>query len=138
MVKHENKRGKAAWTYTHAWMRIPLAAWQGARVLASCHRVSEAIKAMKSGYPVALTILPRPDNKAYWVKRDELGRHITPFMVVPCPAQFKHANGQRFSTCETCSMCQNTDRLKQDRIVVGFQPDYQTEKKVIPLIKGKR
>lgn len=137
MVKHEQKRGKPAWTYTHAWKAVPIAAWCGARVLASCHRISEVAKAMMRGYAVALTILPVTSNKAYQVHKDERGRTVAPFTIVPCPAQFKQPNGRRYSTCETCSLCQNTDRLKRDRLVIGFQPDYQTDKKLIPLIRGK-
>jgi hypothetical protein len=135
MLKHEQKRGRPAWTYTHAWRRVPVASWLGARVLASCEKISDAVKAIAAGYPVALIVPPLTNNKAFKVDRDERGKFIEPLEVVPCPAQFKR-NGRRLSVCETCSICQNTDRLKRDRRVVGFQPDYQSEKKIIPLLKA--
>lgn len=135
MVKHERKRGQPAWTYTHGWRDIPVDSWQGARVLASCHKVSEVDTAMSAGYPAALTVPPLTSNKVYQLTRDERGRFITPLEVVPCPAQFYRDDGRRYSTCESCRICQDTHRLRASRRVVGFQPDGQSAKRVIPLMK---
>jgi hypothetical protein len=137
MVNYEKKRGKPAWTYTHAHKSVPRSAWLGARVLASCHRVSEAAGAMTRGYAVALTIRPLARFKAYTVSQDERGRFIKPITVLPCPAQFKDKQGRRLSVCEHCQICQQPDRLLSKRQVVGFQPDYGSERKVIPLMKAK-
>ena len=137
MVKHEAKRGMKAWTYTHAWRDIPVDKWQGARALASCHRVSEADQAMTQGYPVALTVPPLSSNKLYRINRDERGRFIKPIEAIPCPAQFYRPDGRRFSTCEACSVCQDTQRLRAARRVVAFQPDGKSAKRVIPLTKAQ-
>lgn len=135
MIKYERKRGKPAWTYTHAWPELPVECWQGARVMASCHKLSEVILAMRAGYPAAVTIEPTTSNKAQCITRDERFRPVEPFTIIPCPAQFRRPDGKRYSVCETCAICQNTDRLMRDRIAVGFQPDYGTSKKLLPLLK---
>jgi len=135
MVNYQKKRGKPAWTYSHAWRRIAHCAWKGARVLASCHKLSDVNEAFSAGYAVALTILPVLTNKAFRVTHDERGHFVKPFTVVPCPAQFKHPDGRRFSVCETCSICQDVSKLRSRRMVVGFQPDYGSGKKVLPLLK---
>ena len=135
MVRYEKKRGSKSWTYTHAWRDIPATSWKGARVIASCHKRSEVQEAIDRGYPVALTIEPVSSNKAFDVSHDEAGNPVNTFKVIPCPAQMRRPDGRRYSVCETCSICQNTDRLRRDRLVVGFQPDYGTGKRLLPLMK---
>jgi hypothetical protein len=117
MVAHERKHKRHAWTYTHT--EHPLAAWNGARVLASCETPAKVRRMTKAGYACVLIVPPHPTHKVYKYKG---------LKVIPCPAQFKH------TTCERCSVCADTKRLRRRKLVVGFEPDYQTDKKVIPLL----
>lgn len=116
MVAHEKKHGKAAWTYTHSWRRFGLAAWKGARVLASCETPQQARQAMARGYAVALMTPDHPTNKLY--QHEGL-------TVVPCPAQMNH-----IVTCEDCTLCQNPTMLLNRNLVVGFQAHGNTAKRI--------
>jgi hypothetical protein len=134
---HERKHGKVAWTYTHGWKEVPIKSWNGARVLASCHSVGEALEARDRGYRgVALTTVPHPTHRVY-----QLGS----LNVIPCPAQFFRKNRDEFvrqgdgkyprlTTCERCSICQRPDELFKRNMVVGFQPDHGSDKRLLKLI----
>lgn len=126
MVAHEGKHRKAAWTYTHAWRKVPLSAWQGARVLASCQHPEEVPEARRRGYECTLVVPKHPTHKVY----DYHG-----LSVLPCQAQFKDKNGNKRSTCEECAICQRPDMLRKHGYVVGFEADAGTQGKVIQLIK---
>jgi hypothetical protein len=126
MVKHENRRGKAAWTYTHAWKTVPAAAWQGARVLASCHSARDVHAAAARGYAAAILTPPHPTHKVYQYQG---------LSIVPCPAQFRRADGRRHSTCEQCSLCQSPEMLKARGLVIGFQPDSNTKARILRVIQ---
>ncbi len=125
MVKHQAKHGMAAWTYTHAWREVPHKAWQGASVLASCESPSDVKVARGLGYGTALIVPPHPSNKVY----DYLGER-----VIPCPAQFTYG-GVRKVTCEDCTLCQRPTWLRDNKVSIGFQPDGNTSKRVLPLLK---
>lgn len=126
MVDYENKRFKRpAWTYTHSWRRIPLKAWRGARVLASCETATQVRQALKRGYAAALVTPFHPSNKVYQYQG---------LNVLPCPAQFKGKDGTRAVTCEDCSICQNPQMLRDRNLVVGFQPDGNTHLRVLRVI----
>lgn len=120
MVAHEAKHGKAAWTYTHAAADIDQAAWNGARVLASCQSVDEVRRFRSKGYGTALIVPPHPTNKIY----DYQGER-----VIPCPAQLNKA-----VTCEFCTLCQRPDFLRDNKLSVGFEPDRGTAAKVLKTI----
>jgi hypothetical protein len=125
MVRHETRRwGQAAWTYTHAWRKIPLAAWQGARVLASCQTPAEVKQALAKGYAAALITPVHPTNKVY---------QYGGLNILPCPAQFK-TDGKRTVTCEDCTICQNPAMLRARNLVLGFQPDGTTRGRVLRMI----
>jgi len=118
MVKYERK-GKAAWTYTHSWRRFGVSAWRGARVLASCEKAEDVPAARAKGYAVALIVPPHPTNKVYSYKG---------LNVIPCPAQFKYGpEKERKVTCEDCTICQSHDMLREKNLVVGFQPDLNNQ-----------
>lgn len=127
MDAHERKHGQPAWTYTHAWRDVPKDSWLDARVLASCHSAAEAAEAQNRGYAVALTTPEHPTNKLY---------QLAGLTVVPCPAQFKHG-GTRVVTCEHCTLCQSPDLLREERLVVGFEPDHGTTSQVLQLIRSR-
>ena len=129
MVKHEKRKGMAAWTYTHAHATVPVAAWKGAKVLASCDSVKQVKRARARGYATAVIVPPHPSEKKY-----QLGGET----IIPCPAQFTRADGTRKSTCEHCTLCQRPDLLKAKRWSVGFQPDSNTAKRVLAIMKKVR
>lgn len=127
MVEHEKKHGRAAWSYTHAWREVPVQAWKGARVLASCNNVGEVKEARAKGYGTAMIVPPHPTNRIYTHEGER---------IVPCPAQFKH-DGKRVVTCEHCTLCNRPDFLRQQQLSVGFQPDSGTQKRVLRLLEVK-
>jgi hypothetical protein len=125
MLCHEKKHGKASWTYTHAWRTVPVTAWQGAKVLASCDNVTQVAAARAKGYATAVIVPPHPTNKIYTIGYEK---------ILPCPAQFVTHERGRIVTCESCTICQRPDFLRQKLLSVGFQPDGSTQKKILPLL----
>jgi hypothetical protein len=130
MVHHERK-GHAAWTYTHSWRRILPKDWRGARVLASCETPEQVRQANARGYAAVLITPIHPTHKVY---------QYGGLAIVPCPAQFRKPDGTRHATCEYCTLCQKPDMLLARGLTVGFQPDGITTKRVLRLIAngGKR
>lgn len=126
MLEHEAKAGHPAWTYTHAWKTVPVRAWQGARVLASCHSVAEVTAARARGYATAITTTKHPTNKRYQYHGET---------VIPCPAQFTRADGSRVVTCEFCTLCQRPEWLRANRVSVAFEPDGGTAPKVLAVLQ---
>lgn len=116
MVEHEQKHGKAAWTYTHAWRRIAFSMWKGARVLASCNTVREIPQARQRGYGTAVIVPEHPTNKIYTLQGER---------IIPCPAQFER-HGKRLVTCEFCTLCSRGNWLRDNKLSIGFQPDKNT------------
>lgn len=110
------RRGKKAWTYTHAWHRVPRDAWGDAvSVLASCQSVAGVKKAMARGYAVALIVPQFQQEAAY----DYGG-----LKLLPCPWQ------TRGITCKDCKICLDDERLRKNEIVVGFTAHGAGAKKV--------
>jgi len=118
MVHHTTRYGKRAWTYTHAYRTVKALAWQGAQVVASVHNTKDFHKARSQGYKTfaLATTEAHPTHKVYTDKH-------TGLKVLPCPAQFKHANGRKVA-CVDCSICQDPNvTRKAGADCVGFQPD---------------
>ena len=126
MVAHQKKHNKLAWTYTHSWRRIHRKNWAGANVLASCEKPEQVAEAQKQGYAAALIVPPHPSNKVYTYGG---------LNIVPCPAQFTKPDGSRTVTCEHCNLCQMPDQLQAKGLVVGFQPDGVTTKRILKVIQ---
>ena len=111
MQRYERRSGRVAWTYTHAWSRIPITSWRGAGVMASTHSATEIKKARARGYAAVISVPDRhPSRKAYQVGTET---------VVPCPAQFRDSG----VTCETCNLCMQPDVMRARKLTVAFQPD---------------
>jgi hypothetical protein len=127
MVEHEKKAGKAAWSYTHSWPDIALKAWKGAKVLASCETADQAREATKLGYA---TVVITPIHKTHRVYEYQ------GLKIVPCPAQFKRADGTRHATCEECNLCQSPAMLLSRGLSVGFQPDGLSGKRILKVINN--
>jgi hypothetical protein len=113
MVRYEARTGSPAYTYTHAWDRVPARHWGQARVLASVHSEDGARQATTAGYRgVALSRTERhPSRRAYKVD----GFSLT---VIPCPAQFKDSP----VGCANCKLCESRT-LTERGFAIGFQPD---------------
>ena len=128
LARHEARRGRHAWTYTHAWRDVPAAAWRGARVLASCDRPADLPQARRQGY-VGLALIIPPTSSPKAQRRGRL-------RVIPCPAQFKTA-GRRHTTCDRCTLCADLAAGRHPGTVVGFQPDPGTAA-AIPVTLARR
>jgi hypothetical protein len=127
MVAYTKRTGKAAWSYTHSWRRFGANAWKGAAVLASCEKPEQVAQAQAKGYSCVLIVPYHPTNKVYNYKG---------INILPCPAQFKNADGTFRVTCEDCSICQRPEMLRERNLVVGFQPDLKLMKKKIYRLIG--
>ena len=108
MVRFEERTGKTAYTYCHAWRTVPYSAWMGARVLASCETAEDIRIATKvMGYPSAeWTYMEHTSRKVH--ERDGI-------KVLPCPNNF---NLQ--VTCDKCMLCANVTMLKEKELVIGL------------------
>jgi hypothetical protein len=108
MVRYEQRSGKRAYTYTHAWRDVPYSAWQGARVIASCETTQDINTARDElGYPSAeFTYMEHESRKVF--KRDGI-------KVLPCPNQFN-----KEVTCDKCMACANIEMLQDKNLVIGI------------------
>lgn len=86
--------GGEAWTYTHAWGRVPRDAWGPVSVLASCESEAQVRAARKRGYATALVVEKHAGRK------DPRG--------IPCPEQTGAA-----PDCASCRLCWRADRLEK-------------------------
>ena len=91
MVRHTEKHGKRAWTYTHAWRDVPASAWQGASVLASCENAEQVRQAKARGYTRTCMITAEHRGRMY----EADGLH-----VVACPNQLRAG-----TQCIDCNLC---------------------------------
>ena len=121
MRRHRKKAGRKAWTYTHAWRKVPVENWQGESVLASVETVADAKEAMQSGYPVAIVVEEFDSTKPYI--KDGI-------KILPCPAQV--TKGKQ---CVSCRACMNGDSLLRTGTTIGFVPHGVQKKKVIATLQ---
>lgn len=121
MRSHRKKAGRKAWTYTHAWRKVPVENWQGESVLASVETVPDAKEAMQSGYPVAIVVETFDSTKPYF--KDGI-------KILPCPAQT-----QDNKQCVNCRACMNGAFLLKTGTVIGFVPHGSQRKKVIATLQ---
>ena len=102
MVDFEKRTGRRAWTYSHAWRSVPVRAWRGANVLASCESVEAVKLAQKKGYAAAL-VVPRGAPLPKGIKA-KLCQHTV--------------DG---SQCIKCRRCLNVAALKKSKLVTVFE-----------------
>jgi hypothetical protein len=101
------RRGKKAWTYTHAWRAVARDSWGDAvSVLASVETVREAREAMAAGYASAIVVAAFERENAYPIGGTK---------VLPCP------NQTRGVTCRDCGLCRDDGRLRAAGLVIAFQ-----------------
>jgi hypothetical protein len=99
--------GGPAWTYTHAWARVPRAAWGAAvAVRASLNRLGDARRAMRRGYRALAAVFSEAEFDA------AAGRRFAAAGVawVPCPEQ-----SGRAASCAACRLCW------RERIHIAFR-----------------
>lgn len=100
--------GGPAWTYTHAWRRVPRSAWRGISVLASCDTVADVAQARTRGYAPAYVVPQFWGPKAHY---DD----ATDTIWIPCPAQTRDVQ------CTDCRLCWDADALYKRKTGVVFE-----------------
>ena len=104
-VDWKNRGGGSAYTYTHAWQKVPKSAWAGVSVLASVETVEGAQKALQAGYAPAITVGSHKSHKA---------ETIDGVKFIPCPEQ------TRGIPCVECGLCFNADKLAAKNTGIAF------------------
>lgn len=117
MVRYAERGKTFAWTYTHAWRDVPVEAWQGAAVLASCETPAEVAEATARGYATAMVVPEHPGRKVY-----ERGG----VKVLPCPQE------QGGPQCKDCGLCARPATLRDKGLTVGFAA-HGTKKSTVAL-----
>jgi hypothetical protein len=103
--RYRVRRGSPVWSYTHAWRRVPRAAWGGVSILASCESPEQVRRAWERGYAAALVVAHFPQEGAH---------DLAGVRVLPCPWQ------SRGVTCRDCRLCWDDTRLLERRLAIGF------------------
>ena len=104
-VDWKNRGGDSAYTYTHAWGKVPKSAWQGVSVLASVETIEGAKKALRRGYAPAITVAEHTSDKA---------QNVNGVKLIPCPEQTKGI------PCIKCRLCFNADKLAAKNTGIAF------------------
>lgn len=115
MKRHRKKKGKTAWTYTHAWRDVNHDSWQGENILASVESEEQIAEANAKGYACAIVVPKFERDKAY-----KLGDH----KLIPCLYQTKGTQ------CIDCRLCMNTEALRRTGYSIAFEPHGTRKKKV--------
>jgi hypothetical protein len=112
----QGRGGGPAWSYTHAWRKVPKEAWGTISVLASVEQAVEAKEAFEHGYAPAIVIDTFPNGPKSFVKDD--------VRFIPCPAQTSD------KTCDQCELCWDADALHKRKTGIAFEA-HGTKTKVI-------
>ncbi len=123
MVRFEARTGRMAWTYTHAWKFVPIDAWKGARVMASCETLEHIREAAERGYAAAI-VVPEYLN-AHRAYRHPAGDA----KIVPCPFE------TRGVTCDKCRLCMRPESLKATGAVIAFRSHATKAKRVNEVVR---
>lgn len=112
-----------AYTYTHAWRKVPRSAWgKAVSVLASMEDHTHAAAAMARGYAPARVVAEHPsDGKA---TTDAHG-----VKWIPCPAQTRDV------TCDKCRLCFDGDTLLARKAGITFAAHGATRKRALSVIR---
>ena len=107
--------GGKAWSYTHAWRRVPRKAWGAVSVLASVETLDDAVRAIRRGWATARVVPNFPSEKAW----DEGG-----VRWIPCPAQTRDD-----VTCDSCRLCWDDAKLRTIKAGVAFEAHGSSKRK---------
>lgn len=99
--------GRVAYSYTHAWRKVPRELWQNTAVLASVDSIAEVEAARAQGYAPAMVVPEHISEKAYTLAGSDT-------KWIPCP------NQTRDVTCNKCGLCFNADRLYNSNMGIAF------------------
>lgn len=91
------RKGRKAFSYTHAWDGVNREAWGGVSVLASCESPEQVLAAQAKGWATAVVV---PEFTSERVFEDSGIR------ILPCP------NQTRKVTCEECGLCKREGFLR--------------------------
>lgn len=118
--------GGAAWTYTHAWQKVPRAAWgPDVSVLASIEHESQVAPARAQGYAPAIVVARFPRGHRSF----QLGAGAARTTFIPCLAE------TRKLTCVECRVCFRAD-LHERRLGIAFQVHGQHSGQAIGALRG--
>lgn len=121
----KERGGGAVWAYTHSWRTIPVEAWTGISVLASCETPRDVAEARERGYAPAIVVRDfRGARRAYELPEIS-GR------VLPCPAETSK------TTCVQCRLCFDVEGLRKRNLVIGFSAhgrDIEKAKRRLPIL----
>lgn len=117
MKRHRKKKGKSAYTYTHAWKKVGVSSWNGESVLASCETVEGAALAMSFGYAAAIVLESFDGHTKKFVKDG--------VKILPCLNQTKDIQ------CVDCRICFETEPLLRTKTVIGFLAHGTSKNKVV-------
>lgn len=124
MQRHRRKKGRKAWTYTHAWRKVRKESWLGESVLASCETPNEVLEAKKLGYAAAIVVESFDREKVY---------EADGIKILPCPNQTERA-----LQCSDCGICMNAAALERTGLTVGFVAHGASKKKILATIENKK
>jgi hypothetical protein len=110
-----DRGGGPAWTYTHAWRRMPRKAWGAVSVLASVETLADAKRAIRKGWAVA-RVVPQFSGDKAWTEDG--------VRWIPCPAQTRDN-----VTCESCRLCWDDNKLRAINAGVAFEAHGSAKKK---------
>ena len=116
MQRHRRKRGRKAWTYTHAWRNVDRSSWGSESVLASVETPAEIAEAQALGYATAIVVEKFESDKIY-----RLDGH----KIVPCLAQTKGTQ------CIDCGLCMNAEALARTKTSIAFEVHGISKKKML-------
>lgn len=117
------KKGRKAWTYSHAGADVERRAWGRVSVLASAERPEQVLALQDKGYATAM-VIDRFDSDKLFV-RDGI-------KILPCP------NQTRGVKCTECRLCLDDNRLHANRITIGFTPHGSRFKRVLKVLEEVR
>jgi hypothetical protein len=107
-VSRWKKRGGGdAWSYTHAWQKVPRKEWGNVSILASVDGVEQVPYARAQGYAPAIVVGEHTSERAYTLPGSDV-------KWIPCPNQTRDVG------CTDCRLCFNADRLYQNNMGIAF------------------
>lgn len=123
----KRRGGGSAWTFTHAWRRLPGEDWGTISVLASVEKPADADVARSRGYAPAITVRSFPLERAFRLE----GSTTT---WIPCPAELGR------TTCVECRLClDRADWLRETNRGIAFAVHGQSAEKArrrLPVVRS--
>lgn len=112
--RYTKRHGQPVWAYTHAWRKVPRAAWGSVSVWARVHSAADVKAALRAGYAVNVV---KDLQGAKMSKTDGV-------TYIACPATRTDKN------CLSCKLCFKADRMREKKIVIAFPPHGPQKKAV--------